>query len=153
MSLCSTFSYYYEDDWRPCTCPACKGFLPHDMPLDKQFLCKKCGKVLKTMPPLDEWMSWDQVLFDFDPNDYKHGGRICVVPEAAITISTELPPKRPRTHKKGTDLWATGIGFSRRVWEDRGGRFINIDGERIDIHDPRILNTYEDPVEVIQGFQ
>ena len=99
MSKCTQFTFDGDfDEWRPCTCPVCKGFLPANLPLDRQFLCRKCGAVLKTYPPLDEYMSWNQFLFD--AQDDRWGGRICLVPELAIKISTMLPPRREKRRRK-----------------------------------------------------
>ncbi len=151
MSKCTQFMFDGDpEEWRPCTCPVCKGFLPAHFPLDRQFLCNKCGAVLKTYPSLDEYMSWDQFLFDVQEDRW--GGRICLVPELAIKISVEMPPPRsPRRRRKKTEKWAWGgglfgpqekagnySGFSRRVWRDKDGEFIEVEGERLDITDSRI---------------
>ena len=149
--MCTKFTYDGDpDDWKPCRCPRCQAFLPAHFPLDRQFLCRRCGAVLKTYPSLDEYMSWDQFLFEEARWMARWGGRICIVPELAIKISTELPPRRPRRRKKKVEKWAHGaglfgpqepgnyIGFTRRVWKDKEGEFIEVDGERLEISDARI---------------
>lgn len=138
MSQCSIFIPMYDEEWNPCRCPQCKGFLPAHFPINEQFLCRKCGSVLETLPSLVEYSDDEEDL------DYKYGGRICLVPEVAITIDTTLPPKPKRHHKKRTNMWAIGRAFSRRVWEDHDGQFIEIYPERIELTDSRILQIVED---------
>ncbi len=136
---CSTFTFDGDpEEHRPCRCPTCKAFLPGRFPLDKQFLCRKCGAVLTVYPSLYEYMRWHEFLFDSSLHEIRFGGRICVVPELAITISTVLPPRIPKTHKKKTELWAMGEGFSRRVWTDKEGQFIEVGSERMGLEDERI---------------
>ena len=36
-----------------CRCPICKGWLPRTFPMDKPFICKKCGAELMTFPDKD----------------------------------------------------------------------------------------------------
>jgi len=135
LSQCTTFIIYDDDgEWGPCRCPQCSGFLPKDFPQGKQFLCRRCGAVLETMPsPIDD----PDIEED---TDYEFGGRICLVPDYAVKIDTTLPPKPVRQVKRKTKLWAMGLGFSRRVWKDRDDKkFIEIEGERIEVEDPRIL--------------
>uniref|UniRef100_A0A6M3M4G1 Uncharacterized protein n=2 Tax=viral metagenome TaxID=1070528 RepID=A0A6M3M4G1_9ZZZZ len=134
---CTLFTYY-EEGHHMCRCPKCSGFLPRNFPLKKQFLCRKCGVVLETLPSLTE-----DPDDDGDP-DYRWGGRICVVPDYAVTISTELPPRPVRHEKKKTSKWAMGVNFSRRVWKDKTGEFVEVYPERIDLEDPRILQIVED---------
>ncbi|MCK4266696.1 MAG: hypothetical protein KAX31_05400 [Thermoplasmata archaeon] len=146
--MCTQFTFEDPDDHRPCRCPRCQGFLPAHFPLDRQFLCRKCGAVLKTYPSLEEYMSWDQFLFDVQEDRW--GGRICIVPELAVKISTVLPPRIPKRRRKKMEKWAHGgglfgpqepgsyIGFTRRVWVDKEGEFIEVDGERLEIADARI---------------
>jgi hypothetical protein len=150
MMSCSQFTFDGDPDYmRLCTCPICKGFLPRRFPIDKQFLCRKCGAVLKVYPSLDEYMSWDQFLFD--PWDViRWGGRICAVPALAIKISTVLPPRPMKRHRKKTEMWALGggifspgnyVAFSRRVWKDREGEFIEVGSEMLDLADERIVQV------------
>lgn len=130
---CTSYVVIDYDDYVPCRCPQCKGFLPRDFPTDGQFLCRKCGAVLEVLPEEDE---------EFDEEEW--GGKICLVPDYAVNISTELPPKPKREIRKKTNRWALGAGFSRRVWRYRNEEFIMIDGERIELDDPRIVNVIED---------
>lgn len=135
---CTNFTTIDYNDWTPCRCPACKGFLPKDFPMGKQFLCKKCGAVLETLPTIPEDPDMDE------DTDYEWGGRICLVPEVAVKISTELPPRQPRHRKKKTNKWAMGIGFARRIWKDKAGEFVEVGPERIELNDSRILQVVED---------
>lgn len=133
---CTNFTIIDYDDWTPCRCPECGGFLPKDFPMGEQFLCRRCGAVLETLPsPVEE--------DDEEDTDYERGGRICLVPDYAIKISTELPPKPLRQRKKKTDKWAMGVGFARRVWKDEKGEFVEVYPERIGLDDPRILQVVE----------
>lgn len=68
-------------------------------------------------------------------------GRICLVPDYAVKIEkVDYKSLRkvfpPRRHV--TDRWAYGEGFTRRVWRDKAGEFIMINGERISVNDLRI---------------
>ena len=140
MSKCTEFEVGdYDEGYPLCRCPHCKGYLPRDFPQGKQFLCRRCGAVLETIPsPIDD----PDIEED---TDYEFGGRICLVPDYAVKIDATLPPKPQRQRKRKTLLWAMGVGFSRRVWEDREGRrFIEIGPERIELGDPRILQTAEE---------
>ena len=135
MSQCTEFMVGdYDEASTLCRCPNCKGYLPRDFPIGKQFLCRRCGAVLETIPsPIDD----PDIEED---TDYEFGGRICLVPGYAVKIDTTLPPKPVRQVKRKTKLWAMGLGFSRRVWKDRDDKkFIEIEGERIEVEDPRIL--------------
>lgn len=82
---CTTFiNDDYED--RPvhetlCRCPKCKGFLPRNFPLGKQFRCKKCGIILETIPS-NPYADEDDIEDDSD--DYEYGGKICIVPDYTI---------------------------------------------------------------------
>ncbi len=129
-----------EDDWVPCRCPKCNGFLPRDFSLGKQFQCRRCGAVLETLPSLVGKMGLDPET-EGDP-DMEWGGRICFVPGYAVKIETEKFPRPPRDRKHFTDRWARGDGFSRRVWRDKKGEFINVAGERLELTDPRILEVH-----------
>lgn len=133
MSECTEYSTNCDDDLPLCRCPNCQGFLSRDFPLDKQFLCRKCGAVLEAIE-----------------GEYRGEGQICPVPKYAVKISTELPPRRVRRQKKKTEKWAWGGGifepgnfsaFSRRVWKDKEGEFIEVDGERLDLSDTRIFTV------------
>jgi len=126
MSKCTEYTTDWNCDEDPplCRCPNCQGFLPRDFPFDKQFLCRKCGAVLEAIE-----------------GEYKGEGQICPVPKYAVKISTELPPRQRRERKKKTELWAMGRGFSRRVWEDKKGRFIEIESDRLELSDRRILKV------------
>lgn len=146
---CSKFTFEDPEHHRPCRCPICKGFLPGHFPIDKQFLCRKCGAVLKVYPSLDEYMSWTEFLFD-PWDEIRWGGRICAVPELAIKISTVLPPRQMKRHRKKTEMWALGggifspgnyVAFSRRVWKDKEGEFIEVGSERLDLADERIVQV------------
>ena len=141
MSQCTEFIVMDDpDEWAPCRCPKCKGFLPKDFPMGKQFVCRRCGAVLETLPnPIDDP--------DIPAEDtyYEFGGRICLVPSYAVKIDATLPPKPKRHRRAKTNLWAMGKGFSRRVWEDhKGRRFIIVYPERIELGDPRIIAVKED---------
>lgn len=122
------------EEWIPCRCPNCKGFLPGHFPLSGQFQCKKCGAVLETLPNSDPDLDEDE-----QDSDMEFGGMICKVPDYAVKIEIKKYPRPPRIRKHRTDRWALGIGFSRLVWKDREGKFITIAGERIYLDDPRIL--------------
>lgn len=137
---CSLFVNESNSD-RLCTCPKCKGFLPYDFPIGKQFQCRKCGAVLETIshnPYLDE----DDEEEDTS-KDYEYGGKICLVPEYAIKIEVidykELQKHNPKRPKKKTGRWAMGNGFSRMIWVRNGIEFIEIGHEVLQIADPRIL--------------
>ena len=131
------------DDVDRCRCPKCKGFLPRGFPLGEQFLCKKCGAVLETMPSKVE-----------DPDEeedtkYELGGRICLVPDYAAKIDRTLPPKVKKPIKKKTSLWAVGKAFFRRVWEDENGKqYVEFYPDKVELTDRRILKIIEDPKEV-----
>ena len=66
-----------------CRCPICRGFLPQDFPLDKPFICKKCGKVidyskfiereLKLMKDLEKELS-KKHDFDIETHDLNFFG-------------------------------------------------------------------------------
>ena len=140
MSQCTEFGAGDYDEYTLlCRCPNCKGFLPRDFPIGKQFQCRKCGAILETIPsPIDDPDIEEDI-------DYEFGGRICLVPGYAVKISTTLPPKPMRQRKRKTNLWAMGAGFSRRVWEDREGKqFIEVGPERMELGDPRILQVTEE---------
>lgn len=76
MSNCSGFSYPMDyDEWkelrpdkRLCRCPNCKGFLPSNFPMDKPFICKKCGTELLVFFDHDE-----------DTGEELECGRICTI--------------------------------------------------------------------------
>ena len=140
MSQCTEFMVGdYDEASTLCRCPHCQGYLPRDFPIGKQFLCRRCGAVLETIPsPIDD----PDIEED---TDYEFGGRICLVPGYAVKIDTTLPPKPRHMRKRKTNLWAMGAGFSRRVWEDRDGKqFIEIGPERIELEDPKILQVTEE---------
>lgn len=127
------------DNWTPCRCPSCKGFLIRDFPIGKQFQCKKCGTVLETLPSRPD-----------DPDepedtDMEWGGQICKVPDVAVEILVLKYPRPPRKRKHRTGKWAVGDKFNRRVWKDRDGEFINVAGERVELNDSRILK-------ILKGF-
>lgn len=127
------------EDWTPCHCPKCGGFLPGDLcgyPLEegKQFQCKRCNAVL-------------ELIFNKEDEDeeytYTGSGRICLVPPDAIKIQVvdykALREQKPRNSIQATTKWALGVGFSRRVWRNRDQEYITVDGEQINLDDPRIL--------------
>lgn len=131
------------DDLDLCRCPKCKGFLPRNFPLGGQFLCKKCGTVLETIPSNVEDPDEEE------GSDYEFGGRICLVPDYAVKIDRTLPPKVKTPVKKKTSLRAVGRAFFRRVWEDGDGkRYVEFYPDKVELTDPRILKIIEDPKEV-----
>ena len=139
---CTRFIRNYEEDLRPCRCPSCKGFLPRDFPLGSQFQCRRCGAVLETLPSKLEEPEEEE------DTDYEWGGRICLVPPDCITIEVQALPMKPRYNRKTkTKKWAMGDGFSRRVWRDREGEFIEIGPERLQINDSRIILITENPLD------
>ena len=141
---CTDFSWgdYDYDEWSPGTCPKCKGFLPKDFPNEEgvQFQCKKCGAVLEIVKDPDE-VEEDMKELDPDWEPTFWSGRICLVPDYAVKIEkvdfNELRKNRP-IRKHMTPDWAYGLGFSRRVWKDKDGEFITINGERLNLGDNRI---------------
>jgi len=143
MAQCSLFVTESEDN-RPCTCPKCKGFLPRDFPIAKQFQCRKCGSVLETIPHNPYADEDDQ---DDLTEDYEYGGKICIVPEYAVKIPIinyiDLRKQNPNRPKKKTGKWALGEGFSRMIWIRNGIEFIEIGYETLQIADPRILMIKE----------
>ena len=127
-------------DWEPdehwmslMRCPSCKGWLPNDWPVGKQFQCKKCGTVLETLPGNEEG--------DDGAEPYDYGGRLCVVPDYAVKIiKVAYPIKRVKKMKKKTNLRAMGRTWTRRVWEDEKGRYIEIwPLGRLALDDPKVL--------------
>ena len=124
----------YGDVWTPCLCPICRGFLPKDFPIGRQFQCRKCGAVLETLPTSDPDLNDDE-----QDDEMEFGGMICKVPDYSVKIAIRKYPRPARIRKHRTDRWALGIGFSRLVWKDKNGEFILMDGERISLEDPRIL--------------
>ncbi len=154
---CTRFVEGECDEWCPCRCPECGGYLPGDFIVDEgvQFQCHSCGAVLEIIydPPDPELVEiWKEehsgILYEmgFLPvPEYKAsfspGGRICVVPNYAVKIERvdykALRKDRP-PRKHATEMWALGLGFSRRVWRDKNGEFITINGERLNIGDNRI---------------
>ena len=130
---CSLFGEGCDmEDWTPCHCPKCGGFLPADLcgyPLEegKQFQCKRCNAVL-------------ELIFNEETGET---GRICLVPPDAIKISVTdykaLREQNPRNSIQATTKWALGVGFSRRVWRNGDQEYITVDGEQINLDDPRIL--------------
>ena len=138
IDKCTDFGIWEgpEEEWTPCRCPACKGFLPKDFPLGPQFQCRKCGTVLETLPSRPENPN------DEEDTDMEFGGRICPVPGYAVKIETEKFPRPPRDRKHFTNMWARGEKFTRRVWTDKKGEFINVAGERIELTDPQILEVH-----------
>ena len=66
-------SLYADDcdpeDWRPCSCPVCGGFLSGDIYQDP-LICKKCGSELVAIPCSEEFKESDQYCGE--------EGRICV---------------------------------------------------------------------------
>lgn len=137
MSECTEFVVIDCDDWVPCRCPSCKGFLTRDFPLGKQFQCKKCGSILETLPARPDDPDEEE------DTDMEWGGRICKVPHYAVKIEVKKYPRAPRNRKHRTRKWALGEKFSRRVWKDKNGNFINVNGERIELTDSRILKIHE----------
>jgi len=125
---CSLFVIDWDNEMRLCRCPSCKGYLPREFPLGKQFQCMKCGTVLETMPSLVEDPD------DKEDTEYRYGGRICVVPEDCITmevIDVKANRKTKPFLKKTDRMIVTDLGFKRRVWEDRKGLFIKINGKKV----------------------
>jgi len=146
---CSLFVADSETD-RLCTCPKCKGFLPRDFPIAKQFQCRKCGAVLETIPH-NPYADEDDDLEDTS-EDYEYGGKICLVPDYAIKMAVidykELQKNNPKNPKKQTGKWALGEGFSRMIWIRNGIKFIQIGHETLQIADPRILLIQSESKEV-----
>lgn len=70
-------------------CPACKGWLPQDWPIGKQFKCKKCGATLETLPSIPETYTQPngKTHTEEEDADYEWGGRLCVVPDMTIKIN------------------------------------------------------------------
>ncbi len=138
-SMCAAFSIG-DEDWHDkdhlwkslMRCPECSGWLPRYFPIGEQFHCKRCGAVLETLPDEDE-----------DP-DMEQSGRLCIVPEEAITIAPFIPLRRVKTKVKKTTRIAMGLCFVRRVWRDRDQFFINVNGERIYLDDVRIDRIIEE---------
>jgi len=155
---CTIFSTgdYDGDEWVPCRCPKCKGYLPQDFPDEEgiQFQCRRCGTILEIIldPPEPEEVEWwneqhSGIIYElglepipeYEP-EY-NSGRICVVPDYAVRIEKvdyKALRKTLPSRKHATDGWAYGLGFSRRVWRDKVGEFIMINGERLGIGDSRI---------------
>lgn len=133
MNECTEFMTDGDDDWPLCRCPSCNGFLPRSFPIGEQFQCKRCGAVLETLPSIPDDPDEEE------DTDMEFGGRICKVPDVAVKILVVKYPRPPRKRKHRTDKWALGEKFSRRVWKDRDGEFINVAGERIELNDSRIL--------------
>jgi len=142
---------FITDDWEPeedwmklMRCPACKGWLPSDWPIGVQFQCKKCGAVLETLPTIPEDAEDEE-----EDTDYEWGGNLCVVPDVAVKIiKVDYPIKRIKKMKKKTSLRAMGRTWTRRVWEDEEGRYVEIwPLGRITLDDPRILRIVEDEID------
>ena len=142
-------SVFITDDWYPedgegwmklMRCPGCKRWLPSDWPIGKQFQCKACGAVLETLPTVPEDDPDDE-----EDVDYEWGGRLCVVPDVAVKIiKVAYPIKRVKKMKVKTNLRAMGRTWTRRIWEDEKGRYIEIWPRRIALDDPMILRIIED---------
>ena len=140
--ICSLFSVSYdENEGGLCRCPKCKGFLPREFPLDNQFQCRRCGAILETLPSkLDD-------PDEEEDTDYEWGGRICLVPPERIKIVVSPTSTIKIRNKRKTNKWAMGDGFSRRVWRDLEGEFIEIGPERLQINDSRIILITENPLD------
>ena len=141
-----TCSVFMTDDWDPeenwmklMRCPGCKRWLPSDWPIGKQFQCKACGAVLETLPTIPEYE-------DEEDTDYELGGMLCIVPDVAVKIiKVAYPIKRVKKMKVKTNLRAMGRTWTRRVWEDEEGRYIEIwPLGRIALDDPKVLRIVED---------
>lgn len=142
-----------------CTCPVCKGFLSRHFPVSegKQWQCKSCGVVLEVIlnPPQDyeieahiDWYTHHMgILYSLGllsipecpPSDEFVEGRICVVPDYAVTMPVvdykEMRKNRPpKKHLTGIKVYGTTKGhpmWIRSVWKDKDGSFINMDGKRV----------------------
>lgn len=125
---------YAPDEVGLCHCPKCKGYLPSDFAIGRQFQCKKCGAVLETLPTSDPDLADDE-----QDEEMEFGGMICVVPDYAVKIELKPYPRPRRVRRHRTDRMARGLGFYRRVWKNVNGEFVIYEGERIPIDDPRIL--------------
>ena len=151
-AVCTGFHYGEYDEWSPCICPKCKGYLPENFPTTEgiQFQCKKCSTVLEIIIKVDKEEKEEyeksfepgEEIPEYDPTEGDYwGGRICIVPENLITIKkidyAELRKTRPKS-KRRTGEWAYGLGFSRAVWTDKEGDYIKINGTRLSIGDSRI---------------
>lgn len=157
VSPCSDFEIEGgdPDTWSPCHCPKCGAYLPRDFPLGEQFVCKKCGTVLETIPrKLDDLEDPDEYIKPSKGEEYLYGGRICIVPAYAVEIDATLPPKVKKPVKRKTNLWALCREGFRRVFEDQDGkRFIELyekatdsfEKVKVELTDARILKLIEDP--------
>lgn len=129
-------------------CPACGGWLPQGFPMGKQFQCKRCGAVLETLPSIPETYTNADGSTETNPEDvdYEWGGRLCLVPKYAVKILVVgYPIKKVKKMKVKTSLRAMGRTWTRRVWEDEEGRYIEIwPIGRIPLSDPMVLRTVED---------
>ncbi len=77
----------YEKSWEHLMrCPKCGGWLPSDFPVGKQFVCKKCGSTLETLPSIPETYTQPngKIFTEPEDTDYDWGGRFCVVPDDIV---------------------------------------------------------------------
>ena len=87
------------DEWTPCHCPKCGGFLPQYFPTDgSQFKCKKCGAILETIPNMQDAVEngmLEDLKEDIEEGEWNqddideavmegYGGKICLVPDYAV---------------------------------------------------------------------
>jgi len=71
---CSAYVTDCDDDWIPCYCPVCGGFLPGDIFRDP-LICKKCGSELIALEHSEKFKESDEY-------DCFSEGKICVVTRA-----------------------------------------------------------------------
>jgi hypothetical protein len=96
---CTTYSDDCDgDEWIPCKCPICGGFLPSDIWQDS-FICKKCGSELIAVEHSEKFQESDNY-------DGFSTGKICVVTPRKKTI-TQCKEERAinRLVKSGIKTW------------------------------------------------
>jgi hypothetical protein len=85
------------EDWTPCRCPVCKGFLPVDIFQDP-LVCRKCGSELVAIPCSDKFKDSD----DWNGEE----GRICVVTKGTKTKQQNKEERKTnRVAKENYKKW------------------------------------------------